>query len=78
MTESTPAAPGGWSVTGQQETTEQAVGGQFVSGRRVYFTTGAGNTGSVFVPDTMYDAPTVSRMVAAAAANVDTVGSLRG
>lgn len=78
MTESAPSTPTTWQVTGQQETTEQAINGGFVSGRRVYFTTGNGNGGSVFVPDTMYDADTVRRMVSAAAANVDAIGSLRG
>lgn len=67
----------GWTVTAQ--VTDQIVNtnaGQTVVGAYVYFITGDGNEGSVFIPDTHYNAATVKAAVEAKAALLDEVGRL--
>lgn len=67
----------GWIVTGQatgQVVNTQA--GQSVVGTEVYFVTGDGNEGSVFVPDNKYTARNVKQAIHERAALLDEVGRL--
>ena len=75
---STPATPASstWKVTGQNQVTEIAPGGTPTQGVRVYYTTGAGQSGSVFVPMAKYTPEGVAAAVAEAAATMDAIGSL--
>jgi hypothetical protein len=52
--------------------------GNPVLGTIVYFTTGEGNTGTVFVPAARYKVDVVRTMVAHAAKLLDQVGSIAG
>lgn len=72
-------AGSGWTVTGQ--VSDQVVltpAGQAVTGVYVYFTTGEGQSGSVFVEDAHYNAKTVHAMIAAKATLLDEVYHLSG
>lgn len=67
----------GWTVTAQ--ITDQVINtdaGQTVIGTYVYFTTGEGNSGNVFVPDAHYSAKKVRQMVHAKAELLDEIGGL--
>lgn len=68
----------GWTVNGQQETTDLGPNGQFAHGFRVSFTTRAGHQGSVFVPDNQYAPDMVRALIAQRAQAMDAVGSLTG
>lgn len=68
----------GWHDVTQQETTELDAKAQPVRGYRVYFTTNAGHSGSVFVPQTMYNVANVRAAIAAQATTLDGVGKLTG
>lgn len=71
------AGHSGWVVTSQ--VTDQIINtnaGQTVVGTYVYFITGDGNEGSVFVPDVHYSAKTVTAMIEARADVLDEVGRL--
>jgi hypothetical protein len=50
----TPSGDITWNIVSQVEALEPAPTGQIVRGVRIYFKTSLGNSGSVFVPDTMY------------------------
>jgi hypothetical protein len=66
-----------WRVTGQvsdQVINTQA--GQTLTGTYVYFVTGKGNAGSVFVEDAVYSVEQVRRQVHEAANKLDDVGDL--
>lgn len=76
MTMPTPPPVTSWQVTGQAERTDIAADGTPVRGFTVYFSTGAGHQGSVFVPAGQYSTDTVRAMIAAAAARMDAVGAL--
>lgn len=76
MTMPVPPPVTSWHVTGQAERTDIAADGNPVRGMTVYFTTGAGHQGSVFVPAAQYTADNVRAMIAAAAARMDEIGSL--
>lgn len=65
-----------WKVTGQNESTQVQQSGPPVPGVRVFFQTGQGHTGSVFVPQAQYTVTNVRALVNAAAAKMDAVGSL--
>lgn len=65
-----------WKVTGQLETTRVQQTGPPVQGMQVFYQTGKGHSGSVFVPQSQYNAHNVRALVAAAAANMDAVGML--
>lgn len=70
---------GTWSVTG--DTPDQYDfdgGGQAVVGHLVSFLTGAGNRGSVFVPNDHYNPNSVRSMIAVQAAIADEVAALTG
>lgn len=67
-----------WQVTAQQQTTA-LYGTRFVRGVEVQFTTGLGHSGSVFIPQDVYgNTDQVKAMIAAAAVQMDAVGSLSG
>jgi len=51
--------------------------GSPVLGTTIFYQTGAGNTGSVFIPQTRYSIKEVHKVVAAAAALLDEVGALQ-
>lgn len=71
------AGHSGWQVTSQ--VSDQVVltnAGQAVTGTYVYFTTGDGNSGSVFIADAHYSAAEVKKAVSARAAVLDEVGRL--
>ena len=77
------AAPGdqpppAWRVTGQVEYTQVGQTGPPVPGVKVFYITGQGHSGSVFVPQDVYNAAHVRDAVAAAAARMDAIGSLTG
>lgn len=76
MTSPSGAPVASWSVTGQMETTQLDSTGQATAGVRVFFRTGLGNTGSVFVPRASYAPDNVRGLVAAAAAAADAIGAL--
>ena len=75
---STPAgtASSSWKVTGQNQVTEIQPGAGPVQGVRVYYSTGTGQSGSVFVPAAKYNPEGVAAAVAEAAATMDAIGSL--
>lgn len=66
----------GWKVTLQQEATDTAANGQFVPGYRIYFTTGAGHSGSVFVPRAQYTVEAVKTIIRTHADQLDQIGGL--
>lgn len=76
MTMPSGAPVASWSVTGQMETTQLDSTGQATAGVRVFFRTGLGNTGSVFVPRSSYSPDNVRGMIADAAAAADAIGQL--
>lgn len=68
-----------WTVTGQASDQFEVDGaGNPVSGYRVSFLTGAGNRGSVFVPEDHYSPATVRTLIQARANLMDEVGTLAG
>ena len=70
-------AHSGWKVTAQlTDQVETTTAGNTVIGTRVYFITGNGNEGSVFVPNQHYTAKNVHLRVKAAAVLLDEVGDL--
>lgn len=77
MTDQT-AGSAAWRVTSQQETREQDVTGNYADGWRIYFTTGAGHNGSVFVPVQLYQPARIADLIGQAAANIDAIGNLTG
>lgn len=68
----------GWVITSQQETTELDQRGLAVHGVRIYFTTGKGQPGSVFIASNRYNAVNARAEVAARAAAMDEVAGLSG
>lgn len=65
-----------WQVTGQTEQTQIVQGGAPVRGVQVFYTTGKGHQGSVFVPYVQYNQATVRNLISAAAAQMDSIGAL--
>ena len=65
-----------WTVTGQNEQTNIQPGGQPVKGMQVFFTTGGGHAGSVFVPYSQYTTANVRNLINPVAAQIDAVGAL--
>lgn len=66
-----------WTVTGQvTDQVRVTDAGQTIEGAQVYFTTGEGQTGSVFVPDTQYTEAKVRQMIEHRAAQLDAVFNL--
>ena len=71
------AGHSGWSIVGQ--TTDQVINtdaGQTITGTYIYFRTGNGNRGSVFVADDHYNTKNVHAAVSAKAEQVDEVAAL--
>jgi len=67
----------GWTVTSQlTDQYENTQSGQTLLGVRVYFVTGDGNEGSVFVPNNLYTTKNVTERIRAQAAAIDEVGKL--
>lgn len=67
----------GWTITAQL--TDQVIvtdAGRAVTGVQVFFITGDGNEGSVFIADNHYTLKVVKPAIDAKAALIDTVGSL--
>lgn len=76
MTTPPSGGPVSWQVTGQTEQTQISQGGSPVRGVQVFFTTGQGHEGSVFVPYVQYNPQTVRTLVGTAAAQMDAIGAL--
>jgi hypothetical protein len=67
----------GWIVTGQDP--DQVIvtnAGRPVTGTMIYFATGEGNTGSIFVDDGHYHPKPVHAALSARAALIDEIGQL--
>lgn len=77
---SMPAESGGvsYTVTGQTERDQVQAAGPPVRGVQIFYTTGKGNQGSVWVPYSTYNqgAAAVAPLIAAAAGRMDSIGSL--
>lgn len=69
-------SPTGIVINSQVQTSGRDAAGNFGEGYDVYFTTGNGHTGKVFVADRAYNVDNVRAAVAAKAATIDAVGSL--
>lgn len=67
------AGPVAFAITTQQETTDLDEQGRAVLGYRVYFRTAAGNTGSVFVPQSRYNLINVRAQITPLAQQLDAV-----
>jgi len=67
-----------WRVSGQTEETVVQPGGVPVRGVRVFYVTGNGATGSVFIPQDRYTVDHVRSEVEAAAVRSAAVGALTG
>lgn len=67
-----------WSVSRQAADQVNITGsGDPVTGVRIFFTTGEGNSGSVFVPDTVYhNTKAVREAIAVMADQMDAIGAL--
>lgn len=69
----------GWTVTGQSPgQTQVTPDGRVISGTLVYFRTGNGTMGNVFVPQDRYNAETVRTMIAVVAREMDSIDGLQG
>lgn len=70
----------GWKVTSTSEQLGTGSTGTPVNGVQVFFTTDLGQSGSVFVPNTVVDQgpDTVKAMVAARAGALDAIKGLAG
>ena len=73
-----PAGAPAWTVTGQQETTDQDVSGRYVRGIRVSFRTAAGIDGSVFLPDARFSAAAARAAIAEKVSRMTSVADLVG
>lgn len=73
---STPSGPGTFRVDAQNQRQRVNAAGAIEDGFDVFFTTGMGHNGSVFVPAARYTPANVKAAVAEAAALMDQVGSL--
>lgn len=70
-------AHSGWQVTSMSP--DQVIvntGGQTQTGTYVFFRTGNGHDGSIFVPDNHFNAKNVRAMIDARATIIDEVGAL--
>lgn len=68
----------GWTVTSQSQTIQAGPSGQITRGVEVYFTLPTGSGGSVFVPESSYNAANVRAAIAAKAAVLAQVDQLSG
>ena len=67
-----------WQVASQQEGSGQNDQGAYVHGVTVTFTTAKGITGTVFVPDAIYNADTVRARIQARVNAMHDVHALQG
>jgi len=67
-----------WRVTGQTPTTRPSPSGEFIDGWTVSFQTVLGNTGTVFVPASMYTPDQVRQAIAAQARVLDEISTMTG
>lgn len=67
-----------WTVTSQLEGTGQDANGRYVEGFKVSFTTASGLSGSVFVPNAIYNKESVRQQIAQRVAQMLDVHSLNG
>ena len=67
-----------WRVTGQTERDQVVPGSAPVRGVQIFFQTGLGQQGSIFVPYTEYNTTSVAQRLAAAAAQMDAIKGLTG
>ena len=67
-----------YTVTGQTERDQVQPAGAPVRGVSIYYQTGKGNQGSIWVPYTMYNQgpDVVAPLIAAAAGRMDQIGAL--
>lgn len=65
-----------WTVTSQQQTMQLDTNGRPTQGYAVYFTTGLGVNGSVFIPLAQYNPVNVRAAIAAHAHQLDLVQQL--
>jgi hypothetical protein len=73
------AKPDGWRVTGQAPNqTDVSADGTVVEGTRVYFQMNSGTQGSVFVPQTSYNAESVKQRIIEAVSHLHAVNNLTG
>lgn len=68
----------GWKVTTQVERTQVGQQGQLVMGVTVGFTTDSGLQGTVFVPETQYNAGTIRQLISQKVAAMSAVAGLTG
>ena len=66
----------GWRVVGQSQATDLDAENRFVDGLRITFQTGAGHTGSVFVPLATASPETVYAAISERAATMDQIANL--
>lgn len=76
MTMPNPPAVTTWQVTGTMESRQFAPDGTPVDGYTVYYRTGAGHDGTVFIPRAQWSAEAARQAIAPAAALLDKVNSL--
>jgi len=69
--------PNGGRITDQVQTTEVYAGGRPTQGVRVYFKTGKGRDGSVFIPDAQYNPANVIATASKAANDIDALHDAR-
>jgi hypothetical protein len=67
-----------WQVISQQEVTGQDGNGDYVQGVRVTFQLSTGTTGSVFIPDRLYNEQVVADRITMAAIRMANVDNLSG
>lgn len=79
MTANTAAPlPTTWTVTGQVAKFAADPTGKPVNGVEISFTTTAGNSGTVFIPNTSFNVANAQAAIAARAAILDAVSNLTG
>jgi hypothetical protein len=65
-----------WRVTAVNQTTGQDSTGRYTQGKEVSFTLASGVSGTVFVPDNMFNPDAVKAAIMAEAANLHQVSNL--
>jgi hypothetical protein len=68
----------GWKVLSQQETFGTDPMGRAVEGVKIFFQTGGGHNGSVFIPKDRYNVENAKAAILDAAGLLDGVGKLSG
>lgn len=68
----------GWHITAQMETMQASPTGQWQRGFQITFQTDSGLAGTVFVPETAYNAANVAAKVAEQVRRMVDVHNLRG